>query len=158
MQRSTSREQPLSQKPISQKHVPKIGGNKLPIKKAPMFTLDSIKEAPVRKLPVNSPKKATSEHKSKIVPAPASAPKVKKPPSKYMQEVIRMNLVNFIHAYDIHQKRKRIDALKVTRKHLATRFMKLYRAFRFKKYGEVEKSECSERSEDIMNTPYPDHI
>ena len=65
-----------------------------------------------------------------------SSGKGRKPLSKYMKEIIRRQLVELIHKYDIHQKTKRIEALKTMRKHLASRFLKLYSHFRHKKFGE----------------------
>lgn len=61
---------------------------------------------------------------------------VKKEPSKYMKEIIRLNFVELIHKYDIHQAKIRVKGLKDTRQHLAKCFMKVYLAYRFKKYGE----------------------
>ena len=81
---------------------------------------------------IKEEKAGKDESPKKIV----SPPKVKKPPSKYMLEIIRLNFVNMIHKYDMHQKRKRMEALKKTRKLLRRRFMKVYRMYRFKKYGE----------------------
>lgn len=94
-----------------------------------------------------------------------SPKKVKKPPSKYVLEIIRLNFVELIHKYDIHQKRMRIDALKTTRKHLAKRFIKLYKAFRFKKYGEEDPmlirfndNESLDSMDKFANVMYPKHI
>lgn len=41
-----------------------------------------------------------------------------------------------VHRYDEHQKVMRMEALKTTRKHLAKKFMKVFRLFRHKKHGE----------------------
>lgn len=59
-----------------------------------------------------------------------------KAPSRYMQLLIKQNFVELIHKYDLHQKYMRIEAMTKTRKHLAKRFMKLYRLYRHKKFGE----------------------
>ena len=53
-----------------------------------------------------------------------------------MLEIVRLNFVELIHNYDRHQKIMRIKALKDTKKNLASKFMKLYRIYRHKKYGE----------------------
>ena len=40
---------------------------------------------------------------------------VKKPMSRYMQELIRLNFIDMIHRYDKHQKVKRIEAVTLTK-------------------------------------------
>lgn len=62
--------------------------------------------------------------------------KEKKKPSKYMQEIFRLNFVELANKLDKAQKEKRIQALATVRRHMASRFMKLYKAFRNKKFGE----------------------
>ena len=63
-------------------------------------------------------------------------PRERKAPSKYMQEIARMNFVEFIARVDKHQKAARIEALRQVRRNLASKFMTVYRAFRAKKYGD----------------------
>ena len=53
-----------------------------------------------------------------------------------MLELIRLNFVDLIHKYDQHQKVMRIEAMKKTRRQLTGRFIKLFRLYRHKKYGE----------------------
>jgi len=55
-----------------------------------------------------------------------------------MREIIRLQFVELIHKYDIYQAKKRAEGLVATRKMLTERFIKLYRAFRHKKYGEED--------------------
>lgn len=75
-------------------------------------------------------------------------PKEKKPPSKYMLHLIKLNFIDMVHRYDMHQKVKRMEALKLTRQHLRKRFMRLYRMFRHKKYGEPLEDQTTWNLED----------
>ena len=70
-----------------------------------------------------------------------------------MLEIIRLNFVEMIHNYDQYQKTKRIQALKTTKAHLAGRFIKLYRAFRHKKYGEEDPFK-----EEEKEIEFPPHL
>ena len=66
-----------------------------------------------------------------------------------MLEIIRLNFVDLIHKYDQHQKVMRIEALKKTRRQLTGRFIKLFRLYRHKKYGEpYDENQTSWRLED----------
>lgn len=53
-----------------------------------------------------------------------------------MQELIRLNFIDMVHRYDKHQKVKRIEAVTLTKQRLADKFLKLYRIYRHKKFGE----------------------
>ena len=53
-----------------------------------------------------------------------------------MLEIFRMNFIDLIHKYDKYQSKKRVNCIKKVRRHLQKKFMKLYKMFRFKKYGE----------------------
>lgn len=53
-----------------------------------------------------------------------------------MLEILRLNFINLIKKYDKYQAKKRVKAISKVRRHLAKKFTKLYRIFRFKKYGE----------------------
>ena len=132
----------------------------MPAKKAPQFTLSTIKEAPQAKSKIErgpfaskgyrtSPQKKGSPMK-KVSPEKAPAGE-KKPLSKYMRECLRLQFVDLIHSYDIYQAKKRAAALTTTRKHLAGRFMKLFRAFRHKKFGEEDPFAEKE-------VEYPEHL
>lgn len=50
-------------------------------------------------------------------------------------------MVEFIHKYDIYQAKKRAQALKAVKSDLTKKFIRVYRGFRHRKYGE----------------PYPEH-
>ena len=50
-------------------------------------------------------------------------------------------MVEFIHKYDIYQAKKRAQALKTVKSDLTKKFIRVYRGFRHRKYGE----------------PYPEH-
>jgi len=45
-------------------------------------------------------------------------------------------MVEFIHKYDIHQAKKRAQALKAVKSDLTNKFIRVYRGFRHRKYGE----------------------
>lgn len=45
-------------------------------------------------------------------------------------------MVEFIHKYDIHQAKKRAQALKAVKSDLTKKFIRVYRGFRHRKYGE----------------------
>jgi len=75
-----------------------------------------------------------SPQKSKKAP---KVPERPPGPSRYLDKLLCMNFVAMVHKYDQYvQPKKRVEALTMTKKELARRFMKLYKAFRFKKYGE----------------------
>lgn len=58
-------------------------------------------------------------------------------PSKYMDKLLCMNFIALVHKYDqFVQPKKRVEAITMTKKELTRRFMKLYKIFRHKKYGE----------------------
>lgn len=97
IQRSTSKEHSIASAKQDPMHVPKIGNSRLPVKKAPKFTLEAIKEAPSRKAQGHSPTKKVSlaDNKQRQV-------RPKKEPSRYMLEIIKLNLVELVHKYDIH--------------------------------------------------------
>ena len=82
-------------------------------------------------MPKKSPKKTRRLGMQK-----PPVPREKKAPSKYMQEIARMNFVEFVLRVDKHQKAGRMEALRLVRRNLASKFMTVYRAFRAKKYGE----------------------
>lgn len=79
------------------------------------------------KVPKRSPKKRARK---------PPMPKEKKAPSKFMLEIFRMNFVELIHRVDKNEKNKRIEALRTMRRHLASKFMTVYKAYRAKKHGE----------------------
>lgn len=72
--------------------------------------------------------------------------------------LIGKNFVQMVHDYDKHQKTMRIQALKTTRRHLAKRFIKLFRLFRHKKHGEPYDENQStwnlDDSDDFLNKNY----
>lgn len=67
----------------------------------------------------------------------------KKPPgpSRYYDKLLCLNFIDLIHKYDKIQPKKRAAAMTTTKKHMASRFIKLYKMFRFKKYGEPYKDD-----------------
>lgn len=72
--------------------------------------------------------------KKKAIPKEPAAPAG---PSKYMDKLLCMNFIALVHKYDqFVQPKKRVEAVTMTKKELTRRFMKLYRIFRHKKYGE----------------------
>ena len=89
-------------------------------------------EKVIEKVPISSPGK-----RKKKAPVPKEKPK----PSRYMQEIIRLNFVTLVDKVKGSQTKNRIAALRTMRRHLAKNFMKLYRAFREKKYGEIHEGE-----------------
>ena len=60
----------------------------------------------------------------------------KKAPSKYMLMIFAMNFRELVNKYDKLQLKKRVQALTLMKKTLAKKFMKVYRMYRFKKFGE----------------------
>lgn len=104
-----------------------------PAKKAPQFKLP----APKLISPSRSPRKFSPRKK-----AAADTKKEKKIPSRYMKEIIKMQFIELVHKYDKHQSKKRAQAVKEVRNDLTKKFIKFYRQYRFKKYGEpLEKKE-----------------
>ena len=65
------------------------------------------------------------------------APEGPPPRSRYFDKLLCMQFIEMVHKYDkLVQPKKRVEALRMTRKHLAKQFMKLYKMHRLKKYGE----------------------
>ena len=85
---------------------------------------------------VKSTKSVKTAEMTRRKPSPKAAPE-RKQLSRYMKEIIRIQFVEFIHKYDIYQAKKRAEAIKAVRSHLTRRFMRFYRIFRHKKYGEA---------------------
>lgn len=76
-----------------------------------------------------------------------------------------MQFVEFIHKYDIHQAKKRAEAMKAVRSHLTRRFMRFFRIFRHKKYGEALEDYANNDKPtpnfipfDFENVEYPPEI
>ena len=111
--------------------MPKVGGKPLPVKKAPLFKLPKpADKASTKSRAQDSPRRNANRK------APSSPAKQKKAPSRYVKEIIRMQFVELIHKYDAHQAKKRAEAMKAVRADLTKKFIRLYRGFRHKKYGE----------------------
>ena len=55
--------------------------------------------------------------------------------SKFAREQVRLETVELVHKFDKFQTKKRIQAIKDVRNHLTKCFMKVFTAFRVKKYG-----------------------
>ena len=53
-----------------------------------------------------------------------------------MREIIRQQYKTFIDKLSSHEAKRRVNILRAVRGQLRNRFMKLYRLFRHKKYGE----------------------
>ena len=69
--------------------------------------------------------------------AMADQPNQKKKPSRYVQEIIRMNFIELTKRYEKQQALKRRKAvLKATQK-LRGQFFKLFKQFYLKKHGEA---------------------
>ena len=65
------------------------------------------------------------------------APEQPRGPSRYLDKLLCMNFIALVHKYDQYvQPKKRVEVVTMTKKELTRRFMKLYKMFRFKKYGE----------------------
>jgi len=70
------------------------------------------------------------------------APEGPPPRSRYFEKLMCMQFIEMVHKYDeLVQPKKRVEALRMTRKHLAKKFMKLYKMHRLKKYGEPLQGE-----------------
>ena len=71
-------------------------------------------------------------------------------------------MVEFIHKYDIYQAKKRAEAMKTVRASLTKKFIKVYRGFRHRKYGEpYPGKKAAEDSSDYSaekDVDYPDEI
>ena len=75
-----------------------------------------------------------SPNKGKKAP---KVPEQAREPSRYLDKLLCMNFIALVHKYDqFVAPKKRVQALTMTKKELTRRFMKLYKTFRFKKYGE----------------------
>ena len=62
--------------------------------------------------------------------------------SRYFDKLLCMQFIDMVQKYDkFVQPKKRVEALRMTRKHLAKQFMKLYRMHRLKKHGEPLQEE-----------------
>lgn len=117
------------------KHVPKIGGKRGEDSAARYDKNKSGRKLPGERKPMGLPKANRSVRASSDQ---ATKPKVgNKKPSKYVEEIIRMNLVAMVNRYEKLQAQKRRQALMKATKKLQNSFIKLYRAFRHKKYGEA---------------------
>jgi hypothetical protein len=116
------------------KHVPKIGGkSSLPTrsKHAPNFKLPAPDLQPIkeevpknRATPIRFINQKSSPLKAK---EKASEPYVA---CKYVREVIRQNMVEFIHKYDQLQAKKRAAAVSATTKHVKSKFLKVLKVYR----------------------------
>lgn len=88
----------------------------------------------------NQPPQARSPNKYMRSPKSKKAPKVPEEPSgpsRYLDKLLCLNFISMVHKYDqFVAPKKRVEALTTTKKELARRFMKLYKTFRCKKYGE----------------------
>jgi hypothetical protein len=120
-------------------HVPKLGGSqKLPVKKdplAPTFKLPKPLEV-IREI-AKSPKKREFSPIKFIDGNVKVEPREKKPPSKYVLEMIRRSFVELVHKYDIYQTKKRVAAMTATKKNVQSRFLKVlevYRKFKDRKH------------------------
>jgi hypothetical protein len=54
-----------------------------------------------------------------------------------MLMIFAMNFRELVHKYDKLQPKKRVRVLKLTKKYLAKKLMRVYRMYRFKKFGEA---------------------
>lgn len=82
---------------VSARHMPKIGGK--PHQDSRYDKNKSGRKAPTERKPIGLPKSNR--------PIRASADQGKKKPSKYVEEIIRMNLVAMVNRYEKHQAQKR---------------------------------------------------
>lgn len=88
-------------------------------------------------------KKNTFRARSKVIDLTEDKPAKKskqnqgpKKPSKYMQEIIRLNFVDLVRKCKLKQTTERVKAVIKTKNELRRRFLKVYRLFRQHKYGE----------------------
>lgn len=92
-------------------------------------------------------KKNTFRARSKVIDlteVKKKVPKKKGPPSKYMQEIIRLNLIEFVRKYKLKQTHKRIRLVIKVKKELQRRFLVLFKLFRLYKHGELFEDDKSE--------------
>ena len=78
-----------------------------------------------------------------------SGPKEKKPPSKYMLEIIRRNFVELIHKYDKLQAKKRAEAMGVTKRNIQMKFLKVLKNYRRYK----ERKDLDEYGDTVGQLP-----
>lgn len=73
-----------------------------------------------------------------------------------MQEIIRLNFIDLIRKYKLHQTQVRIQHLTKTKKELRRRFFKLFKMFKKFKYGDADDS--SEHSDVSKDYRFPEEI
>lgn len=133
----------------------KEGGESALIKKRRMYSQQArviLKQAPQQSEKTTSrrqiedgppQKKNTFRARSKVIDLTEEKPTKKskqnqgsKKPSKYMQEIIRLNFVDLVRKCKLKQTTQRVQAVIQTKNELRRRFLKVYRLFRQHKYGE----------------------
>jgi hypothetical protein len=63
-----------------------------------------------------------------------------------MNKIILLNMIDLVHKYDRLQTKKKIEAVLKMKKEMSRRFLKLFKIFRKKKYGENYVSKKDEFS------------